>query len=228
MGENIVINLPDLKPVKAEVSGIVVAAQAVTIESAIDRKEAAVFERALIKKEKAIGDHYRPIKKSLDAHKRVILDQERGYLAPIKEARGILKQTELLWDTEQQRIADEQEKKIKDELRRREEEKRLAQAEAAEKAGDKEKVEAILERPIETPKIDLQPPKAPGQSVRTTWKAEVVDFQKLLAHIAANPALAHLVQPNDQAIRAMARTQKDALNLPGVRVYSEKSLTTRL
>lgn len=228
MSENITINLPDAKLVKAEVSGIVEAAKAVTIESVADRKEAAVFERALIKKEKAIADHYKPIKKSLDAHKRVILDQERGYLAPVKEARDILKQTELLWDTEQQRIADEQEKKIAAELRRREEEKRLAEAEAAQNAGDEEKVEAILERPIETPKINLQPPKAPGQSVRTTWKAEVVDFPKLLAHIAANPALSHLVQPNEQAIRAMARTQKDTLNLPGVRVYSEKSLTTRL
>ena len=228
MNENITINLPDLAPVKAEVSGIVEAAQAVTIATVEERGEAAKFERMLIKKGKAITAHYAPIKKSLDAHKRVILDQERGYLAPVNEARGILKQTELLWDTEQQRIADEEEKKIEDELRRREEEKRLTQAEAAQEAGDKEKVEAILERPIEAPKINLQPPKPQGQSVRTTWKAEVVDFQKLLAHIAANPALAHLVQPNDQAIRAMARLQKDALNLPGVRVYSEKSLTTRL
>lgn len=228
MSENITINLPDLAPVKAEVSGIVEAAKAVTIATTEERNEAAVFERALIKKEKAIADHYKPIKKSLDVHKRVILDQERSYLAPVKEARNILKQTELLWDTEQQRIADEQEKKIEAELRRREEEKRLAAAEAAQEAGDEEKVEAILERPIETPKINLQPPKAPGQSVRTMWKAEVVDFPKLLAHIAANPALIHLVQPNEQAIRAMARTQRDALNLPGVRVYSEKSLATRL
>lgn len=228
MSKNIIINLPDLAPVKAEVSGIVEAAKAVTIATTEERNEAAVFERALIKKEKSITDHYKPIKKSLDAHKRVILEQERGYLAPVKEARDILKQTELLWDTEQQRVADEQEKKIAAELCRREEEKRLAAAEAAQEAGDEEKVEAILERPIETPKINLQPPKAPGQSVRTTWKAEVVDFPKLLVHIAANPALAHLVQPNEQAIRAMARTQKDALNLPGVRVYSEKSLTTRL
>lgn len=228
MSDNITIAIPDPAPIKAEVLGIVEAAKSVTIATAGDREGAAVLERALIKKEKAIVAHYKPIKQSLDAHKRVILDQERGYLAPVKEARGIVRQTQLVWDVEQQRIAEERRQKVEEEIRRRKEEERLAEAEAAQELGDEEKVEAVLERPIEVPKIPIKAPKSQGQSVRTTWKAEVVDFPKLLAHIAANPALIHLVQPNEQAIRAMARTQKEALNLPGVRVYSEKSLTTRL
>lgn len=228
VSNNITISLPDLKPVKAEVLGIVEAAKAITIATTEDRNRAAEFERALIRKEKAVAAHYKPIKKSLDAHKRVILDQERSYLAPLQDARGVVRRTELAWDTEQQRIADEEREKMEAEIRQRKEEEQVVQMATAEAAGDDEEAKAIMERPIEIPKIDIKAPKPRGQSVRITWKVEVMDFQKLLAHIVANPALTHLVRPDDQAIRAMARTQKDKLSLPGVRVYSEKSLSTTL
>lgn len=228
MDQNITIDIPDASLVKSEVAGIIEVAQAIKIKNTEDRQGAAAFERALIAKEKTIAAHYKPIKQSLDKHKRVILDQERGYLAPIREAREIVKRTELSWDNEQRRIAEEARKAEEAKLRKQEEDKRIAAAEAAENSGNAAKAEAILETPIEVPKVKIDPPKQQGQSVRTTWKAEVVDFSKLLAYVAANPVLAHLVKPDEQAIRAMVRIEKDAFKLPGVRAYSEKSLTTRL
>lgn len=228
MENQIVIPIPSTSHVDDEVRNIVHLAGALVIATPEHRASAAEFERGLIRREKAIIEHYRPIKQSLDAHKKVIIEQERSYLAPVNEARGILRQKQLAWDTEQQRLADEEAKKAEAELRVRAEERRLAEAHKQREAGNAAQAIATLEAPVEVPAVRFEAPKMAGQSVRTTWKADVTDRLELVKFVANNPAMLHLIEPNMTALNAMARDQKDALNVPGVKARAEKSITTRL
>lgn len=48
-----------------------------------------------------------------------------------------------------------------------------------------------------------------------TWACSVNDHMALIRHVAANPALIHLLTPNTKELDAMAKRQKEMFNLPG-------------
>jgi len=58
-------------------------------------------------------------------------------------------------------------------------------------------------------------------SFRENWRAEVVDKLALLKAIAQRPELVNLVDPNLNALNHLARAHKNALDLPGVRVWCD-------
>jgi hypothetical protein len=60
-----------------------------------------------------------------------------------------------------------------------------------------------------------------GVSFRENWRAEVVDKLALVKAIAARPELVNLVDPNLNALNHLARAHKNALELPGVRVWCD-------
>ena len=101
----------------------------------------------------------------------------------------------------------------------------LAEAEAAEKAGDNELAAEIIERPIEvaTP-APAQPEtlgRVAGVSSRKIYRAEVADLGALLKYAASAPSNYSLVEPNTSALNALARQYKEHLSIPGVRVVTE-------
>ena len=54
----------------------------------------------------------------------------------------------------------------------------------------------------------------------TTYTAEVSDFAVLVKAAAQNPVLLGYLEPNMVALNASARSQKDLLNIPGVKLLS--------
>lgn len=57
-----------------------------------------------------------------------------------------------------------------------------------------------------------------GLSVREYWRAEVADLLELVRAVARDSSLLYLLQPNAAALNHLARAQRDALRIPGVRV----------
>lgn len=70
-------------------------------------------------------------------------------------------------------------------------------------------------------------PKATGTSVRTTWRARVVDKAKVIAFVAATPQFETLLDVNDTNLNALARSLKQNLRVDGVEVYEERGLASR-
>lgn len=225
--DNITIAIPDSNALKTATEGLVDGAKAVQITSRQTRQEAADFERELLRREKVIVEHYKPIKQSVDAHKRVILDQEREFLAPIQEAKKILKDKELAWDNEQNRIAEKEAKRIEAEVKRQAEDVRIARAEELQKLGQKEAADAVLSAPVVVAPIKPVFEKTTGQSIREAWTAEVVDLPSLIAFVAANPSYGNLLQPDLKELKGLARSMKEKFSIPGARAWSEKSLVTK-
>lgn len=66
-----------------------------------------------------------------------------------------------------------------------------------------------------------------GISTSQKWKAEIVSLQQLCRAIADGKVPAHYVEANMTALNGMARANKQALNIPGVRAVADFSVTAR-
>lgn len=71
------------------------------------------------------------------------------------------------------------------------------------------------------------PVKAAGVSKSTTYDYELLDMTKLVKHLAANPALCQLVTVDSAKMRAYVKSLGENANLPGVRVFSKSSISSR-
>lgn len=71
------------------------------------------------------------------------------------------------------------------------------------------------------------PVKAAGVSKSTTYDYELLDMTKLVKHLAANPALCQLVTVDSVKMRAYVKSLGENANLPGVRVFSKSSISSR-
>jgi hypothetical protein len=60
-------------------------------------------------------------------------------------------------------------------------------------------------------------PKSGGATITTTWKAEVVSFEKLVQYVAEHPEYLHVLKPDESALNALAVAMKSNLILAGVR-----------
>jgi hypothetical protein len=104
---------------------------------------------------------------------------------------------------------------------------------AAAKLKTPELREARLEAAAEitAPVVQVAPAvsKAQGESSRVTWKAELVDMLKLIAAAAGgNAAAASMLAFDATAANGFARGTKGAVQIPGVRIYSETGMSLRV
>jgi len=180
--------------------------------------------------EKRIIEHHKPIKDAAFSAHKIAVATERRFLDPLTEAKGIIKKAISTWTVEQERIRREAQQKAEDEARRKEEERRLAEAIEAEKAGDTVKAEAIISKPIEPVVVSkIQPTfnKVAGVTTRENWSAEVIDLKALCQAIAEGKAPLESVLPNMPLLNSMARTAKDLMSIPGVKAIKETNVVTR-
>jgi hypothetical protein len=173
-----------------------------------------------------------PIK---DAHKlhKALVAKRKEFEAPLNTAERVIKQKMAAYHQEQERIrreAEEARQRAAEEARRREEERRLAEAAALEAEGHTAEADALIEEPIEAPPAPAArpAPKAEGVSFRTTWSAEITDPEALAAFVVANwGQYEQLIQFNTAELNAMARAQKDGLQLPGVKAVATQQVASR-
>lgn len=121
------------------------------------------------------------------------------------------------------------------------EEQTLALALEAEARGDTKAAERILEDPrvavapapapvVFVPPIPVPPaPKAEGLSFKDHYRAEVEDMMKLVRAIAAGQGVATvaLIEPNQTALDALARTLKEEMSVPGVKLIKERKAAAK-
>ena len=77
------------------------------------------------------------------------------------------------------------------------------------------------------PPVETRKPKVKGLSIREDYKATVVDLMELVTAIACMEAPLEFVEPNYQAINKRARSLRESLNVPGVRVTTTNTVVSR-
>jgi hypothetical protein len=172
------------------------------------------------------------IKPAVDAafqsHKK-IKAVENKVAEPLENALGIMDPSITKWRRDQEAARQLEQEKINRELRKQEEDRRLAQAAELEKSGKHDEAKEIFEAPIEAPQVILPTAtKVAGISDRTYWSAEMFDIVKLCRAIADGKADKSCVKFNETLFNGMARSMKSAMNAEwepkGVRAISRADI----
>ncbi len=165
-----------------------------------------------------------------EAHKK-IKAVDNAVDEPLATALVILDPAISSWRREQERVRQIEQDKINAKLKKDEEDRKLAEAQALQDSGQEEEAERILEAPIQAPQVVLPPTtKVAGISDRTYWSAEVFDIVKLCRAVADGKIdfAEGVVIANMPALNAKARTMKDAMNAKwaeyGVRAVSRNDI----
>lgn len=153
MTQNLAVKLEDIALEQTEemqAQDIVAQAGKIAVIGTDDQlSKAGEIGKLLRDMKKTIVEHYSPIKKSMDAAKKVVLDKEKADLAPIEEAISRLSSMSTTYLTAKERARQEEERRlraIEEEKARKEQERLLAQSAKAEEKGKTEKAEALLEK----------------------------------------------------------------------------------
>lgn len=170
------------------------------------------------------------IRQAHDHHKHLV-EQKRRFTAPLIEAEEVLKPKIRNYLQEQDRVRLEAQRAA--ELARRKVEveayKTSDKAHKLINKGELEKADKVVEAgaaKIEAIQaaVPVIPEKAeaPGTSLRQIWTFEIVDEAKLKAEAP------EFTVPDLVKIRGYARAMKDQGKIPGVRIYAETTVATKV
>ncbi len=148
--------------------------------------------------QRRVVDWFAPAKQAAFKAHAAICRQENEALAPYREARRIINAKLTAWRAARMDPAQTAESGAE------------GGAHAGNQAGASETA----------PRVD-------GVSFRENWRVEVIDKAAFVRAVAAQPELVNLVDPNLAALSHLARAHKNALDLPGVRVWCELAVAAR-
>lgn len=224
---SVAIGKPDDAMLQSADQLLVTARQSYAVITTADQCEAAGDDLKAIKtKQKALEDARTTITKPLLEVQRAVNALFKKPMDALAEAERLVKNGILKYQDAEERKRREAEA-VAAEAARKEREKLEAQAARAAAAGRMERAEALAATAAAIPeRVEIQSaaPKIAGLSKRGIWKAEVTDKAAFAKYAAEHPEWLHLLDVNLTALNGLARSQKDALSLPGVRAFEEKIL----
>lgn len=184
----------------------------------------ASFQRAteLMNTVKAIGREidsaFDPIIKAQhEAHKKAVATKKR-YLEPLTRAEAAVKERLKAYYSAQQAGQKVATGAQTEELRGSAERRLIQRAFEAERNGDVEQARQILDSRVMVPLVSAGGDSFDGVDFRDTWKYEVVDER-------AVPDKYKTV--NLKLIGQVVRALKDKAQIPGIRVFCEKTVAAR-
>lgn len=209
----------------AQTGELVAKAEALTIASNDDYSKACEFEKGLRALDKKIVDHHATRKRMADQlHKRLVAE-EREDRAPIQLALNVIRPKRIEWEEEQERLRKEEEERQREAHRKADEDKRLAEAEKLEAAGQAQEAERVLEREEPTTRIHVASnlPKS-GIAKRWYWgfDEKKSDLKALVKAAAADDRYLPYLDFHRVRIRKQIESLKDMFRIPGLKAWSER------
>jgi hypothetical protein len=170
---------------------------------------------------KALNEIFDPnIKKAHALHKSLVA-QKKQFTDRLEKAEKAGKDAVLIYDEEQERKRREEQRRLQADADERARKERERLQKRAEKLKTPEKKEALLEESAEivAPVVQVaEPEKVEGVSKKTTWKARVIDVDKVPRQF---------MEVNMTALNALARSTKGTMKIEGVEFYEESTLAIR-
>lgn len=194
-------------------------ARSVNIATAEQYENGAHELQAIKAKWKEIDDARKELKRPIDeAAKRIqaFFGKPLDFLA---QAESIIKGKLVAYQNEQDRLRREEQRKA-DEAARRERERLEERAAKAAAAGKVDKADELQHAAaaIVAPVIQREAPKVAGLAMRETPKFEITDASKLPREY---------LMPDEQRIRKVVNALKLDANIPGIRVWLDKTPASR-
>lgn len=183
---------------------------------------AADILKAVKAQDKAIHEILDPGIEAANSVHKGLTAQRKGYLDPLATIEKTLKTAMGIYITEQERLRLEEQRKLIAQQQEEERKQRAAQKEKEdllremgmdEEAQEVSKTEILVEEVKLPPKVETA-----GIGYREVWKFEVLD-KKLIPN--------EFMTPDEAKIRQYVTAMKSDADIPGVRVYAEKSVVVR-
>jgi DNA repair ATPase RecN len=194
---------------------IIEQGKSVVIKTSEDYEQAGFVFTTIKSVMKQVDESFDPIiQKAHQAHKEAVAQKKKIY-EPLENVSKHVKRVMSDYDAEQERIRKAEESRLQEIARKEEEERKLAEAIAAEQSGDKQEAEAIINEEIYVAPVVVKKevPKVQGMSFRTIWKFRIIDEKKIPREY---------LTPDSVKIGGVVRSLKKATNIPGVQVYEER------
>ena len=166
---------------------------------------------------KQIEAYFKPMKESSYAAWKKICERENEEIAKLAPGISHLNKQMTDYNLEQERLRKEEELRLRREAEKIEEERRLAAAIEAEKAGSQEEAMAILDEPVFVPPplIEKTVPKIAGQTMVASWKWKLVNIDLVPRQY---------LTLDEIAVNGAARSLKERAKIPGIEFYCEQSM----
>jgi len=223
--ETVSIDTTQVKKEEKQVAAIYIESTQITISNQEQYEGASEFLKRVKAKIKDLDTLRKSITKPLDTAKQKVMDLFNPPITALKRAESGVKREMIKYDTEQEKIREEHQKKLQqqaEEKARKEREALEARAKKWEEKGKEEKAEALREQAEEIePEAPVVAPieqKPKGVSYREKWSAEVIDV---------NQVPREYMIPNQQALDKVAQATKGSITIPGVKFKKEKILSSR-
>jgi hypothetical protein len=174
--------------------------------------------------------YWDPVRESAYSAYKAILNKIAEIDGPLEIAERQVKAEVRRWDDEQIRIEQERQRQAQEEAEKAAEEERLRAAIVAEQSGASDaEVSAIVDAPVAVVAEPVQPAyqRVSGISRRENWKAQVKDFGALVRAAARDKSLLVYLEPNQRALDARAKADRQTLSIPGIVPYDSGIISAR-
>lgn len=204
-------------------------ANAVVIADQKSYNDAVDLTRSIKDLRVAAEQHHRPMIDAAHKAHKAALEGLKRVDAPLESAERIIKSKIAGWDIEQRRLERERQLVAEAEEKARQDALLEKEIEHMEAAGARvEEVKAVIQQAITMPVIAPPPApvyqKAKGVTTIETWSAEVYSLIDLVKYVAANPQFVGLLQANQTALNAQARSLKQTMQIPGVKAKRDATV----
>lgn len=240
------IAIPDLLSLKGGTGEVLEAADKFEIKTDEDLARGSGLIKLLQGLKKQVNNTFDgPIGKAKEALGS-FRDAKKGHWDPLDQGeKKVKRQVDARYNElriQKQKEEEEEQERVRKEKAAQEEEKRireekaLAEAEAAENAGDAEQAQEILEKadkePAPPPPVPAKPktviPKVEGIKQNTRWSAKLVSLKELAKAVGEGTAPLDSIQPNMVMLNSIARgAKKKDIGVPGVEGKSETGISGR-
>jgi len=173
---------------------------------------------------KKVDEHYKPMADAAFKTHRSITARWKEVKQPLEDAKAHLVNQVKAYQRKVEEERQAEERRLAEIARKEAEERRLAEALEAEKEGNVEEAQAILEEEmfVPPPVVKVDVPKVDNRKYRTIPRARCIDKMKLIRFVAQNPALADLLDYNSSVGNNKAKSMgKEINNIPGLSYYEE-------
>lgn len=174
---------------------------------------------------KVIDDGYDEIIASWHKGHKQAVAKKKSFYTPVEEATKYVKGLMERYDRQEEEKRLAEQRRLQEEVRKAEEERRLQEALEAEAAGKTEEAEIILTEQVHVAPVIVPkeiPKVAGGPIFREIFRHKVTDLMALAKAVVEGKVPINAIIPNDIFLGQQARSLKQAMNYPGIKVYSQR------
>jgi len=239
------MTIPDTREIVFQSVQLVEKCAAISIVTQEQYMEAGEFFKAVNSKIKQVKELFDNPKRAAKSAHASICEAEKKVLDPLERAKDMAEQKINVFRREQRRIEAEQAAEARrlaeieadrqsQALKKQQEEERLRVAQQLESQGFKKEAEEIISQEIRAPAVAVviprpieAAPKIDKVFDRKTYSIEIYDLDLLIKEVASGRQPTSYLLANEKVLNGMARSLKNELSIPGVRVVENVSVYER-